>query len=91
METPSYTPLASTIVGSHGGIVTCMRTTGENIILGLDNGIVVIFDADGKNERRLKTSKSGVWCLDVWKDEKGEEWLVIGGVDLLEIWNTGTL
>lgn len=91
METPRYIPLASTVVGSRGGVVTCMRTTGENVILGLDNGVVIILDADGKNERNLNASKSGVWCLDLWKDEGGEEWLVVGGVNLLEIWNIRTL
>ncbi|CZR57560.1 uncharacterized protein PAC_07449 [Phialocephala subalpina] len=83
-------PLSSTIVSPHGGVVTCMKATPRNIFLGLDTGIVSILDADGTNERKLKASKMGVWCLDVWEDG-GDEYMVVGGVDsVLGTWSVGT-
>ncbi|KUJ14767.1 WD40 repeat-like protein [Mollisia scopiformis] len=91
MATDGFSSLASTVVSSQGGVVTCMKATAKNVFLGLDNGTVSILDADGRSEKNLKAGQKGVWCLDVWEDETVEEWIVVGGVDLLGVWSLRSL
>lgn len=90
-STDENCPLSSTVISSDRAVVTCMKATLRNVLLGLDNGTVSILDLDGKNERKLRASKMGVWCLDIWDDGR-DEFVAVGGVDsVVGIWNVGTL
>ncbi|KAH7369978.1 WD40-repeat-containing domain protein [Rhexocercosporidium sp. MPI-PUGE-AT-0058] len=84
-------PLTTQAIKSSHAVVTTLHTTPRNILVAFDDGIVNIFDLEGKNERVLMASeRGGVWAMDTWFEEgrEEEEWLAVGGTDcLVGVWS----
>jgi len=74
--------------GSERDAVTSLCTSERFIVVGIDNGLVGIFDQKGIFGMRWIPGEHTVWSVDVWE----EEWLICGGGEgHLMVWDLNSL